>query len=86
MKELHEEERTTTPAKDVSELSVEELVKQLESMAYPLEDDEKSAESDNKKDTDGEFSWFFLNICSVRCSITLNFEKYFKFRRTFPFG
>lgn len=57
MKELHGEEKTTPPAKDVSELSVEEQVKQLESIAHP---DDKPSESEDKKDTDGECILFFL--------------------------
>lgn len=56
MKELHGEEKAA-PAKDVSELSVEEQVKQLESIAHPQKDEEKTSEGTEitQKDTDGEF-------------------------------
>lgn len=65
MKELHEGEKTATPAKDVSELSVEEQVKQLESIAHPHKEDEKPSEAEEKqKDTDGEFlsSTFLVTV------------------------
>lgn len=58
MKELHEGEKNATPIKDVSELSVEEQVKQLERIAHAHKDDEKITEVEGK-DKDGEF---FKNI------------------------